>query len=275
MNVAEANDSVTLQLKLVSEMCSLAQKNEIKKLKIHVEQSKLDVNAPYKKGVTALHYACKNQSMDAVFYLLSQGGNLEQRDASNPPRTPRSYLSVDSIRRLAEYYIKDAQKETKESKEIEKPNDKQEQDFCPTIGCEEDAVLTVNDKTYIGTKYTVIVQKASEGSELCLNITNHGYSAEGDLQVGISIPGKNAIVPFFKLHKTAGHDFYIKQLNMKGPTKTAEVMIFRTPPDYEGIDGNILPRKEGTININGKPELWLAPEENPACYKRSHSPGRS
>lgn len=77
-------------------LCKAAKSNDIKALE-QLTQQEINVNQPFEKGFTALHYACQAGSMDAIFYLEQQGGNMEQGIPTNLNKTPESLLSASNL----------------------------------------------------------------------------------------------------------------------------------------------------------------------------------
>lgn len=138
---------------------------------------------------------------------------------------------------------------------------------CRTIHSAVD--ILENGKTYDGHYYS---PTASRGT-IAIQMHNVGNDKPGTMRVGLRLPKiRNYILTIFELHKTRGHDFYIKGVtppNGKLPPK-AEVAVFKTPADYERNPVKCILGRGPDILFNSSPQdCWIGSED---VYTRSHSP---
>lgn len=83
---------------LIRKFCIAARDNDVNALfTIYTENPNFDVNTPFKEGVTALHYACKNGALKAIKFLIGIGGDVSLKSNSNSPKTPQDYLDAKGI----------------------------------------------------------------------------------------------------------------------------------------------------------------------------------
>lgn len=80
---------------LIRRLCEAARENKVELLQQLVEEG-ANISTPFGED-TALHYACKAGSLDAVFYLESQGADMDKGTPSNPTRTPKSLLTSSNL----------------------------------------------------------------------------------------------------------------------------------------------------------------------------------
>ena len=86
------------QKQIIKTFCSHAKNNRVPEMvKMLQEYPAFNIDTPFTNGFTALHYACKNKSLDAASFLLRIGADLNKAAKDNLGTTPLDYLCVEDI----------------------------------------------------------------------------------------------------------------------------------------------------------------------------------
>src|SRR6185437_883267 len=103
---------------------------------------------------------------------------------------------------------------------------------------------------------------------------NGGSSKPGTMKLGVKDNASNGkeILTLARIHKTEGHDFYIREAEMTPPS--IDYGVVRTPQNYNentcrylGYPGVRAPVVRVNCNEN---DHWIQPDAN--LLERSHSP---
>lgn len=130
--------------------------------------------------------------------------------------------------------------------------------------------LTLNAIDYPLTLYKT---KATQGT-LAISMENGRSSKPGTLQIGVRLKKESMeILTLARLHKTAGHDFYLRKADLQNKL-SIEYGVVKTPQGYDanpnpslGWPGVSTPMLR--VNCTESDE-WVQPHEN--LMDRSHSP---
>jgi len=150
-----SKEQLAEQRSKISAFCSAARKNNVEVLKKLVDE--VGVNTPFERGYTAVHYACGAGSMEALFFLLSRGGNLDQSPVDLTTRTPRSLLNQANTKILIDYFTAQAtlreggeKKNTEDQKTIK---DREDYSHAAKKREEDNLPLNMNNKLLEAARY--------------------------------------------------------------------------------------------------------------------------
>lgn len=134
------------------------------------------------------------------------------------------------------------------------------------------SISFADGKSYPGTFYKT---EANQG-ELALRMENGRTSKPGTLRIGVKkSENSREILLLARLHKTAGHDFYIANFRSTGKP-CIKYGVVQTPPDYDQSAPKYLgypniPEHPAIVSLNCKSDdKWVEPDVN--VLERSHSP---